>query len=141
VAAPTRFSYTGVGNDPTSFMPRLAMTLHSEGRAVDVLGLVDTGTAANVLPHRVGSALDANWAAQPRLVPLVGGFGQMEVRELLVLASHPQLTTNSPVPLAFAWAQEDYMPVLFGQINFFMLFDVCFYRAQGAFEVQPREGM
>jgi hypothetical protein len=43
-----------------------------------------------------------------------------------------------PVRLAFAWAQSNAVPVLLGQVNFFMEFDVCLFRSAGHFEVKPK---
>jgi hypothetical protein len=43
------------------------------------------------------------------------------------------------VRLAFAWAKTDAVPVLLGQVNFFMEFDVCFYRSRLVFEVRPKQ--
>jgi len=42
------------------------------------------------------------------------------------------------VELAFAWTQAATVPLILGQINFFLEFDVCFFRSQSAFEVQPK---
>ena len=39
---------------------------------------------------------------------------------------------------AFAWTQAAEVPLLLGQVNFFMEFDVCFFRAQAAFEIKPK---
>ena len=35
----------------------------------------------------------------------------------------------------FAWVDSDSVPVLLGQIDFLMQFNVCFYRSQGYFDV------
>jgi hypothetical protein len=43
-----------------------------------------------------------------------------------------------PVELAFAWTQATDVPMILGQVNFFMEFDVCFFRSQAAFEVNPK---
>ena len=43
------------------------------------------------------------------------------------------------VRLAFAWAKTDAVSVLLGQVNFFMEFDVCFYRSRSVFEVRPKQ--
>jgi hypothetical protein len=43
----------------------------------------------------------------------------------------------SPVALVFAWAQSDRVPLVLGQTNFFMEFDVCFFRARGVLQLQP----
>jgi hypothetical protein len=69
---------------------------------------------------------------------LVGSLGQFEARGLPVFASHPQITGNKLVRLAFAWTQAEDAPLIFGQMNFFMEFDVCFYRSQGVFEIHPK---
>lgn len=40
--------------------------------------------------------------------------------------------------MAFAWARAKNMPVILGQTNFFMEFDVCFYRSKLEFEVSSK---
>jgi hypothetical protein len=35
------------------------------------------------------------------------------------------------------WSHTDEIPVILGRANFFMLFDVCFYRSQMMFEIRP----
>jgi len=42
------------------------------------------------------------------------------------------------VKLAFAWIRTNDVPLILGQTNFFMEFDVCFYRSRLEFEVKPR---
>jgi hypothetical protein len=42
------------------------------------------------------------------------------------------------VELAFAWTQSAETPLILGQVNFFMEFEVCFFRAQLAYEIKPR---
>ncbi len=42
------------------------------------------------------------------------------------------------VGLAFAWTQAAEVPLILGQVNFFMEFDICFFRAQAAFEIKPK---
>lgn len=37
--------------------------------------------------------------------------------------------------LAFAWTQAENVPLILGQTNFFLEFEVCFYRAKGQFEI------
>lgn len=119
-------------------MPRLALTLSHEHRSVAIVGLLDTGAAVNVLPYPVGVALGADWDQQTMTIPLVGSLGHIEARALVVLATQPQLTPAGPVRLVFAWTRAEDTPVILGQTNFFMEFDVCFYRSQAAFEVQPK---
>lgn len=133
-----RFPYTAANDSSASLMPRLALTLEVDGQTVDVIGLVDTGSTVNVLPYSVGLALGGDWNEHPIIPSLSGSLAHLEVRAFAALASHPQLTPHSPVRLVFAWAQTDNAPILFGQMNFFMEFDVCFYRSQNVFDVTPK---
>ena len=134
-----RFPYTAADNTSTSMMTRLPLTLSLGNRSVEVSGLLDTGSAVNVLPYNIGHRLGAVWDQQTTTVPLVGSLGQFEARALIVLASHPQLRLQSPLRLVFVWSQAQDAPVIFGQMNFFMEFDVCFYRAQGVFELELKK--
>jgi hypothetical protein len=43
-----------------------------------------------------------------------------------------------PGRLAFAWCGTDEVPSVFGQTNFFMEFDVCFFRSRAEFSVLPK---
>jgi hypothetical protein len=134
--------YSIVDDTITGLAPRLSLVLHHGQHEVEVSGLVDSGAAVNLLPYPVGLALGAVWQEQPALAPLVGSLGRMEARGLTVFISHPELTASEPVRQVFAWTEAQDAPVLFGQVNFFMEFEVCFYRAHGYFEVhrnKPRE--
>ncbi len=133
-----RFPYVALNNLSTSLMPRLPMVLSIGGRSVEVMGLLDTGAAVSVLPYRVGLALGAVWEDQTVPVSLVGSLGQFEARALMVTASHSQIAGDANVQLVFAWTQAENAPVIFGQMNFFLEFDVCFYRSQSAFEVNVK---
>lgn len=137
----TRFPYVSADNLPSSLMPRLPLTLIRDRNAVEVVGLLDTGAAVNVLPYGIGSALGAVWEEQTTTVPLVGSLGQLEARALVVMASHPQITFNEPIRLVFAWVRSDNVPVIFGQMNFFLEFDVCFYRSQSQLDVRLRNNL
>lgn len=119
-------------------MPRLPILLSLGDRSFEVSGLLDTGAAVNVLPYGVGLALGAVWEAQTVAVSLAGSLGQLEARALIVKASHSQITDSNGVQLVFAWTQAETVPVIFGQMNFFLEFDVCFYRSQGVFEVTAK---
>jgi hypothetical protein len=44
----------------------------------------------------------------------------------------------APVRLAFAWTQATEVPLILGQVNFFLEFDVCFFRSQDMFEVKSK---
>ncbi|MCB9452385.1 MAG: retroviral-like aspartic protease [Anaerolineaceae bacterium] len=136
----TRFPYIAANDLPISLMPRLPLTLTYGGQSVEVVGLLDTGAAINVLPYHVGLTLGAVWEEQTTVVPLVGSLGQAESRALVVVASHSQITSGEGVRLVFAWTQLETAPVIFGQMNFFLEFDVCFYRSQSLFDVRLKDG-
>jgi hypothetical protein len=43
-----------------------------------------------------------------------------------------------PTELVFAWVRSPNVPLILGQTNFFLEFDVCFYRSKLEFEVNPK---
>ena|SRR5687768_15345087 len=130
-----RFPYLLLDNNPTSLMPRLPLTLTLNNQSVNVIGLLDSGATINVLPSSLGLALGAVWEEQTTVVSLAGNLGQAEARGLVLMATHPQLT-EEPVRLVFGWTQAENAPVIFGQMNFFVEFDVCFFRPQQMFDVR-----
>lgn len=134
-----RFNYTdrtGVGH---TLLPQLNLTLHLGSISAGVTGLLDSGSSVNVLPYWLGVGLSAVWEEQMLVEPLAGNLKRSEARGLFLEASHPQLTTNEKVRLVFAWTQSQEVPVSFGQVNFFQLFEVCFFGAEKAFENRQRE--
>jgi hypothetical protein len=44
----------------------------------------------------------------------------------------------APVKLAFAWTRTENVSLILGQMNFFMVFEVCFFRSRLEFEVTPK---
>ena len=102
--------------------------------SVSVSGLLDSGATVNVLPYAIGEQLGVVWEQQTATVQLSGNLAACEARMLVV----PTIVgAFSAVRLAFAWAKTDAVPVLLGQVNFFLEFDVCFYRSQSVFDVRP----
>ena len=88
-----------------------------------------------VLPYNVGLQLGAVWEHQTVAVKLSGNLAASEARALLLTGKVGDL---APVRLAFAWTRSNNVPVILGQVNFFMEFDICFYRSQLEFEVKPK---
>jgi hypothetical protein len=132
-------SYPFVERDPTlgvaSLAPFLPISLLGP-QSVSVLGLLDTGATVNVLPYAIGEQLGAVWEQQTTPMTLSGNLAACEARALIVSAVVGKFPT---VRLAFAWAKTDAVPVLLGQVNFFMEFDVCFYRSRSWFDVRPKQ--
>ncbi len=133
-----RFNYTSRFGGGDSLMPRLNFELYLRQHTIEITGIVDSGSTVNVLPYQMGLALGAVWQEQKPIAPLAGNLGNLEARALLLQASHPQLTGINKIEMVFAWSKSEDAPVLFGQMNFFLAFDVCFFRAENAFEVQRR---
>lgn len=132
-----RFPY--VAMDATlgaaSLLPWLPITLELQQTRVPVMGLVDTGATINVLPYDVGQQLGAVWDQQTIPIQLAGNLAQQEARAMVVSAV---VGSFPPIRLAFAWTRSNAVPVLLGQVNFFMEFDVCLFRSGGYFEVKPK---
>jgi hypothetical protein len=116
-------------------LPQLPLSLSYRGTAVEVVGLLDTGASVNVLPYSVGIQLGAVWDEQTTSVTLAGNLATVEARGLLVSA---QIGNFDPVRLVFAWSLSDDAPLLLGRMNFFLEFDVCFYRSKLVFEIRPK---
>lgn len=132
-----RFDFTAADDarGESALLPLLALMLHHDDHLTSVQGLLDTGATINVLPYRVGIELGAVWRQGVTSLRLGGNLAQYEAQPLILTA---QVSAFPAVRLAFAWTRTDEVPLILGQVNFFMEFDVCFYRSRRAFEVQPR---
>ena len=117
------------------FLPFLPITLTLGQSRVQVMGLLDCAATVNVLPFAVGTQLGADWNKQTVPIRLTGNLANEEARGLLLMATVGKFP---PVQLAFAWTKSIAVPVLLGEVNFFMEFDVYLSRARLIFEVQPK---
>lgn len=130
-----------VARDPTagpaSLAPMLPLRLRHAGREEQVSGLIDTGAAVNVLPWSVGERLGGDWDAAPP-VALTGNLAAVEAR---VLICEALVGGFGPRRLAFAWSRSDVVPVLLGQINFLLEFDVLVSRSGQCFDVADPGGI
>lgn len=130
------YSETTPSSKIAGSLPFLPLILTNQQLVVTVSGLLDTGATVNVLPYQLGLQLGAVWEEQSTSVKLTGNLAEQEARVLIVSATVGKF---SPVRLAFAWTRSEEIPVILGQVNFFMEFDVCFFRSQSAFEVKPKQ--
>ena len=115
--------------------PILPIQLALGPQTVSALGLVDSGALVNVLPYDLGLQLGFDWDKQTTQVQLTGNLAPCEARGVVVnrtVGSFPR------VPLVFAWTKSNAVPLLLGQTNFLMEFDVCLFRSKGIFEVKPK---
>lgn len=135
---PQRFPYVEI--DPSlgsaSTLPFAPITLKLGGNTASVSALVDSGAAFSVLPYDVGIQFGAVWEQQSVPVRLAGNLADSDARAILVTATIGEF---APVRLAFAWTRNNQVPIILGQINFFMEFDVCFFRSQSTFEIKPKQ--
>jgi hypothetical protein len=118
-----------------SFRPYLPLTLIYQQSSVITSGLLDTGASVNVLPHSVGVELGYVWEQQTTALSLTGNLAQYEARVVVFQAIVGQF---EPIQLVFAWTQATNVPLILGQVNFFMEFDVCFYRSHLQFDIRPK---
>lgn len=127
-----------VSRDPAagnaSLAPMLPLTLLGR-KSASTSALVDSGAAVNVLPYSMGLQLGFNWNEQTTSVELSGNLASVPARVVVVSAV---IGNFSPSRQAFAWTNTDLVPAILGQINFFLEFDVCFFRFRSEFEVRPR---
>ncbi len=132
-----RFAFTEVAPEigALSTLPYLPLILTYQSQSLRVSGLLDTGSSVNVLPYEMGLSLGANWERQRLSVPLGGNLVRSEARALVVAANVEQFPL---VELAFAWTKDRSAPLILGHMNFFLAFDVCFYRFESAFEISPK---
>ena len=129
-----QFPYVTVRNSQseTALRPRLPLKLSYGNRSRDVSGLLDTGADVNVLPYRLGFDLGAVWDEQRTIVQLSGNLANYEARGLILTANIGQFPS---LKLAFAWTQAESVPIILGQVNFMLEFDVCFFRSRSLFEI------
>lgn len=116
-------------------LPYLPLRLSYQNTSLDLEALLDTGSTVNVLPYELGLQLGAIWEQQTAALQLAGNLSNVEARGILLTAI---LGEFPPVRLAFAWARSSNIPVILGHVNFFLEFDVCFYRADACFEVRRK---
>lgn len=133
-----RFPFTETDRSlgAASTLPYLPLTLSYQGTSLSASGLLDTGATVNVLPYEIGRQLGAVWEQQITPVYLTGNLARFEARVLIASAT---VGGFAPVRLAFAWTRANNVPLILGQVNFFLEFDVCFFRSQKIFEVKPKE--
>ncbi len=132
-----RFHYSTTDPSQNEFdsLPRVPIIFRREGRTVESLGLVDSGATINVMPYELGLQLGAIWEDSRAIIQLAGNLGNQPAIPFFAMA---QVGEIAPIQLAFAWTRSPNAPLILGQANFFMEFDVCFYRSKMKFEVKPK---
>lgn len=113
------YAYVPVANarGETTLRPHLSLVLTHHSRSIETIGLLDTGADVNVLPYHVGLALGAIWADLTTSLQLSGNLAGEEARGLLLTAT---IGSFAPTRLVFAWTRAEHVPLILGQINFFI---------------------
>jgi hypothetical protein len=66
-------------------------------------------------------------------IQLSGNLGNQPAMPLSATA---EIETFPQTELLFAWTRSPNAPLILGQTNFFLEFDVCFYRSRSEFEIK-----
>lgn len=132
-----RFKYSTSSPTQNEFdsLPRIPLLLRIGNLTVEALGLVDSGATINVLPYELGIQLGAVWDDRKAIIHLAGNLSSQPA---IPLFADAQIGEFAPVRLAFAWVIKPNTPLILGQTNFFIEFDVSFYRSQLEFEIKPK---
>ncbi len=112
--------------------PFLPVRIRYRHNDIQTMALLDSGSDINVLPYQLGLSLGADWDSQGSEEELQGIGGGIEAKRIvadLYVGAWPSIRQ------VFAWAQDDDIPVILGQWNFFQMVDVCFHRSRSFFEV------
>ena len=135
---PERYPFITVNPElgEAGFRPHLPLRLTYQKHSIQTSALLDTGAMVNVLPYPVGIELGCIWEQQTTALSLTGNLAQYEARAVVINTIVGQF---EPVQLVFAWTKATNVPLLLGQVNFFMEFDICFHRSQLYFEINPKQ--
>ncbi|BAZ82919.1 hypothetical protein PN497_24610 [Sphaerospermopsis kisseleviana CS-549] len=131
-----RFKYSTTDPSQNEFdsLPRLPLILRKGDQIIEVLGLVDSGATINVLPYEIGLQLGGIWDSRKAIIQLAGNLSQAA----MPFFATAEIGKFPSVNLAFAWVNKPNAPLILGQTNFFMEFDVSFYRSKLEFEIKPK---
>ncbi|MCC5645623.1 hypothetical protein LC607_22280 [Nostoc sp. CHAB 5824] len=132
-----RFKYSTIDTSQNEFdsLPRIPLRLCLGDKAVEALGLVDSGATVNVLPYEIGIELGGVWDDSRAIIQLAGNLSNLPA---MPFVGNVEIGDFAAVQLVFAWVRRANVPLILGQTNFFLEFDVCFYRSKLEFEIEPK---
>jgi hypothetical protein len=129
-----KYSTTDPAQNEFDSLPRLPLRLRQGDRSVEAFGLVDSGATINVLPYEIGVQIGAIWNDSQAVIQLSGNLSNQPAVPFVATA---EIGEFAPVQLVFAWVRKTGVPLILGQTNFFLMFDVYFYRSKLEFEIKP----
>lgn len=130
-----KYSTTSPAQNEFDSLPRLPLLLRRENQEIEAVGLLDSGATVNVLPYEFGLELGGVWDDRGVIIQLAGHLSNQPA---MPFAAIVQIGEFPPTELLFAWVKRRNIPLILGQTNFFLEFDVCFYRSKLEFEVKPK---
>lgn len=132
-----RFKYSTTSPTQNEFdsLPRIPLILQKDNQNIEVTGLVDSGAPVNVLPYEIGIQLGGIWNDSKATIQLAGNLSNQPAIPFSVIA---KIADFQVTRLVFAWVSRPNLPLILGQTNFFLEFDVCFYRSKLEFEIKPK---
>jgi len=130
-----RFPYvtaSGTASGKSELQPYLPICLFGRGMPIEAYGLVDSVRRQTFCPYGVGVNLGLNWSKGISCGPIKGAFACDQSRAANVLCKVGQFKS---VNLIFAWVDSDDVPLILGQTDFFLFYNVCFFASEKAFEI------
>lgn len=118
-----KYSTTDPSQNELDSLPRIPLRLRRDDRTIEALGLVDSGATVSVLPYELGVQLGGIWEDKKVIIQLAGNLSD---RQAIPFFATAHIGEFSPVKLAFAWIRSANRPLILGQTNFFLEFDVFF---------------
>jgi hypothetical protein len=131
-----RLSYTTNGQDMLEGLPTIPILLKSDVANVDTVGLLDSGAMVNVLPFSIGKQLGLIWNDDFATINLSGALKKSNAIPVLLKA---EIFDFQEFKIVFAWTSVDETPLILGQMNFFKLFDICFFGSETQFEIRLKK--
>ena len=110
----------------------LPITLKGGVSAEEFTALVDSGADVNVLPWTAGLKLGLVWNPNKATLRIAGVPSGAVAMAVMLTADFGEF---SGITQAFAWCNSDHVPLVLGQTNFFMEFDICFFNSRKEFQV------
>ena len=132
-----RFKYSTTSSTQNEFdsLPRIPLILQKGDQSIQSTGLVDSGATVNVLPYELGIQLGGVWDNNKAIIQLAGNLSSQPAIPLSLTA---KIADFQPTRFVFAWVSRPNLPLILGQTNFFLEFDICFYRSKSEFEITPK---
>jgi hypothetical protein len=84
------------------------------------------------LPYELGIQLGCVWDDRRAIIQLAGNLSNQPATPF---SATVEIGDFALTELVFAWVRSPNAPLILGQTNFFLEFDVCFYRSESEFEV------